>query len=92
VRDASAEMGFIRFALSYGGYALWVDLADFANDAADRWRESGALPEGLDSMRACLFFEQRRYRHFDRAPQGQEADYVWALIDAIREACPDKRR
>src|ERR1022692_209497 len=79
---ADWELDFNNFALSYDGYSLWVDVGDFANGVARNWSSSGQLPGDLDSLRACLFFEQRRYHHFGRAPEGKEGGYVWALIDA----------
>src|ERR1700694_1612985 len=57
-----------EFALSYDGYALWQDVGSHANRVAARWVERGDLPRNLDSLRACLFFEQRRYRHFGTDP------------------------
>ena len=35
-------------------------------------------------MRACLFYEQRRCHHFGDYPTGRSAQYMWALVDAIR--------
>ncbi|HVX19133.1 MAG TPA: hypothetical protein VHA73_13970 [Acidimicrobiales bacterium] len=36
-------------------------------------------------MRSFLFFEQRRYRHFDGEPKGRSRAYIDALLTAIAE-------
>lgn len=76
-----------QFALGYDGYALCHDVGGFANQAVQSWRTRHVVPSALDELRACLFFEQRRYHHFGTDPDGPDADYVWALLDAIRAAC-----
>lgn len=40
---------------------------------------------GLTELRACLFFEQRRFRHFGDEPQGNDRDFINALLEAIRQ-------
>ena len=76
-----------EFALSFDGYSLWVDVGAYANATSQNWYARGVLPNDLDSLRACLFFEQRRYRHFDTEPGGSDATYIRALLNAIRAAC-----
>jgi hypothetical protein len=39
---------------------------------------------GLTELRACLFFEQRRFRNFGWDPGPDEMCYVRALLNAIR--------
>jgi hypothetical protein len=76
-----------EFALTFNAYDRVGDfhqVSRIANDAAAAYRASGVLPAGLDTLRTTLFFEQRRYRHFDRAPVGSELDYVEALVREIR--------
>jgi hypothetical protein len=60
-------------------------LGDAANGAAKAWRETGALPDDLSLLRSFLFFEQRRYRHFDGEPKGRSRAYIDALLTAIAE-------
>jgi hypothetical protein len=31
-----------------------------------------------------LFFEQRRFNHFGREPEGEDLNYIRSLIDRIR--------
>ena len=56
-----------------------------ANAAAERWEASGELPESLTGLRTSLFFEQRRWRHFDEHPDRHTMRYIRALLETIRE-------
>lgn len=76
-----------EFALTFDGYAAVSeskDLGDLANRAVDRWHDTGRLPESLVELRSLLLFEQRRYRHLDMEPEGEEMVYIKALVEAIR--------
>lgn len=73
-----------EFALTFDGYAAFDNLGDLANAVRDGWGEDGRLPSDLSELRGCLFFEQRRYRHFDGEPVGEDLVYVQALVEAIR--------
>jgi hypothetical protein len=73
------------FALSYDGYSHHGDqCAQIANAAAHRYSQEGELPESLDELRTCLFFEQRRWHHFGDTPDGEARRYFEALLEAIR--------
>jgi hypothetical protein len=74
-----------EFALSYDGYAYWSDVAELASRALRRWTRDGTLPTGLDELRGCLFYEQRRWHHFGYEPYGRAAEYAGALLEAIAE-------
>jgi hypothetical protein len=78
-----------RFALSFNGYEWWGSFqkcAEVANLAVKTYRESGVLPESLTDLRTCLFFEQRRWRHFGFDPDEEAMRYISALLEAIRES------
>ena len=78
-----------RFALTFDGYACLGDgCGGVANAAAERFSSSGAVPTDLRTLRSCLFFEQRRYRHMDAVPTGQDLKYIRALVEAIRDQVP----
>jgi hypothetical protein len=66
-----SEIGW--FALRFDGYAELgqQEVATLANRASDYYREHGTIDDRLDlaQLRGCLFFEQRRYRHFGHAPR-----------------------
>jgi hypothetical protein len=72
------------FALSYDGYEYWADLPELARRVVQRWTRSRTLPGALDELRACLFYEQRRWHHFGEEPTGRSAEYMRAILDAIR--------
>lgn len=87
--SASAEWYEIgRFALSFNGYERWGSFrkcAEIGNRGAEAFRAEGALPESLTELRTCLFFEQRRWRHFGFDPDEQGMEYIRALVERIRE-------
>jgi hypothetical protein len=71
------------FALSYDGYGYWDDLATLAGRVLQHWTRRRALPDTLDELRGCLFYEQRRWNHFGEEPTGRSAEYMWAMVDTI---------
>lgn len=82
------------FALAFNGYHRWPDspsCGDIANDAKEHYRETGQLPQDLDVLRSCLFFEQRRWRHFGDVPEGEDLAYIKALVEAIRGHVQQRR-
>ena len=75
------------FAVSFDGYAHWGDrCAEFAEAAAAAFHDHGAVPASLSDLRACLFYEQQKWRWQDRDPDGPSRAYLQALLDAIRAA------
>jgi hypothetical protein len=90
------QMVWIRFALTFDGYAekgTREECAAFANAVRESWERSGTLPGGLSDLRAALYYEQRRWRWSDEAPfTDREWRYWRSLVDAIRHVllCADK--
>jgi hypothetical protein len=75
--DASwAEMG--EFALTFDGYKVWGSFEKCAEIANSRRHES------LTDLRTCLFFEQRRWRHFGENPVEETMVYIRSLVEEIR--------
>jgi hypothetical protein len=72
------------FSLSYDGYAYWDDVSELATRWVRGWTRDRTLPTSIDEVRACLFYEQRRWHHFGEEPNGRGAQYVWALLDTVR--------
>lgn len=75
------------FAHSFNGYAYWGSFekcAKIANDSGRAWKETEIVPTSLTNLRTCLFFEQRRWRHFGYDPDEKTVRYFHALIEAIR--------
>jgi hypothetical protein len=69
-----------QFALRYEGYAEmggFEALGDLANSKSF---------STLDEARACLFFEQRRWRHFGDHPDDETMIYIEKLLEFIRRA------
>lgn len=75
-----------EFALTYDGYAYWSGLGELATRALQSWTRYGSLPDDLDELRACLFFEARRWHHFGGDPRGRAASYAADLLAAITTA------
>jgi hypothetical protein len=80
------------FALTYDGYAYWSDVAELATRARQRWTRHGALPDGLDELRACLFYEGRRWHRLGGEPRGRATCYVADLLEAIGASVPEPLR
>jgi hypothetical protein len=72
------------FALSYDGHAYWYGLPELVHRVLGGWIRDESLPDDLGELRACLFYEQRRWHHFGDDPAGRSADFMWTLVDAIR--------
>jgi hypothetical protein len=78
------------FALSYNAYDRrggFESAAELGNAALSRWNVRNELPSDLDTARAALFFEQRRYHHFGDDPTGENERYVRSLVERIRDLC-----
>ena len=74
----ATEGELIRFAHTFNGYEAFGSFEACA-EIANRGDHSS-----LDHLRACLFFEARRWRHFGEAP-GPETLAEWReLVDKIR--------
>ena len=63
-----------EFALTFDGYEL-PNCAELANSRTAKT---------LSEIRAILFFEQRRFRHFGYYPKGDDLVYIRTLIQDIR--------
>ena len=64
-----------KFALTFNGYEV-PNCADIANTRSAK---------SLTELRAALFFEQRRYRHFGSKPTGEDLHYIRTLVKRIRD-------
>lgn len=65
------------FALTFNGYeecGSFEECARIANEAR---------PTTLTELRACLFFEQRRWRHFGDEPDEEDMTYIKGLVEQI---------
>ena len=84
-----------NFALTFDGYTYFGGdqealprLQDFAESVSAAFRKDGQLPAiDLALLRACLFFEQRRWCKHSMEPScsPELASYLDALLRAIRD-------
>ena len=76
----------LEFASTFNGYeAYGEDLAPMANEVMHRWHKSKILPDDLNSIRACLFFEGRRGRFVGGYPDESDMPYLRALFVEIQK-------
>ena len=86
IPDASADWDVIgEFALSFPGYDIHGSFERCA-DIANEQRHAT-----LTDLRTCLFFEQRRWRHFGEEPDGEAMQYIKSLVQKIRERVDERR-
>ena len=79
-----------RYALTMDGYTyaktnLGVECGDLANQKLEIFETSGIWQASFEELRCCLFFEQRRWRHFGTDPSGDQLAGIQALCKAISE-------
>lgn len=67
-----------RFALTFHGYAAFPD--ELCGTIAN-----ARLHRSIDEIRACLFFEFRRYRHGGWGPSEEDARYLRVLVEKLRK-------
>ncbi|NIP83418.1 MAG: hypothetical protein GWM90_31000, partial [Gemmatimonadetes bacterium] len=61
--SAQHVQALTEFALSFDGYAHWGErCGERAAAVATAYRESGEFPADLADLRACLFYEQQKWR------------------------------
>lgn len=84
-RGAGLE-DIIRFAYTFDGYAHYgmEACAALANAALSAYYHHETLPDDLTELRACLFFEARRWTLYQSAPDTKATIYIFALIDRIK--------
>jgi hypothetical protein len=77
-RDADWNI-ITEFALTFDGYKIWGSFDKCAEIANARRHDC------LTELRTCLFFEQRRWRHFGEEPDAEGMEYIRGLVQKIRE-------
>ena len=87
VPEAGAAWSEIQeFALTFNGYSFWNGFDRCAAIA------NAKQPQNLTELRTCLFFEQRRWRHFGETPDAESMAYIRTLVNGIREEVDRIRR
>lgn len=77
-----------EYALTFDGYPYAKEqfhrhCGDLANERLGAYRRSGVWDGTFEELRCCLFFEQRRWRQFERDPEGEDLAGIIALHSAI---------
>lgn len=78
---------YARFAVTFSPNDR-EGCAEFAAGAFANWRRTSDVPRTLQELRACLWFEQRRWRFMGREPDAEGMQYAAALIRAMRNHLP----
>lgn len=76
-----------NYALTHNGYEHNPNVAGFANTLSVYFYEKKEIPFSytIDDLKDCLFYEQRRFRHYGWAPEGEDLKYIQALLSEIRD-------
>ena len=75
------------FALTFNGYKHWGSFKrcrEVAEHGVTLYRGKKVLNQSLTDLRTCLFFEVRRWKHYEKSPSKKGMDYVHGLVEAIR--------
>jgi hypothetical protein len=75
------------FALTFSGYAHWGSFKkcrEVAQQGVKLYHGQQVLTQSLTDLRTCLFFEARRWKHYEKDPSKKGMEYIHALTDAIR--------
>ena len=106
------DQPLMRFAMSFNGYRFMTNmpsaenipakhgLGEFANLAMQTYEQKQSLPQSLSELRACLFFEGRRWHYLGSAigayeafdKEGKATSYIHALLEAIARKIRDGER
>jgi hypothetical protein len=81
-----------HYALTVDGYEfaktrLGKECGDLANERLKQYQEDRKWTGTFEELRCCLFFEQRRWRHFGNDPEGQD---LVAIRDLYRAVCEQR--
>lgn len=85
-RGASLDE-LVKFAYTFDGYAHFgmEACAELANSALSAYYHNEVLPDDITDLRACMFFEARRWTLYQTMPDTRATIYIFALIDKIKE-------
>ena len=77
----------VAFAYGFDGYAHYglAACGELANRTLATFLAERRLPDDLDELRACLYFEARRWIVLEREPDTRARLYVGALLDQLAE-------
>ena len=78
------------YALTVNGYdysvqQFGIECGELANERAHVFSQTGVWQGSFEELRCCLFFEQRRWRHFGIDPEGNQLLEVQKLYLAVSQ-------
>ncbi|MEV0132466.1 hypothetical protein AB0H83_28880 [Dactylosporangium sp. NPDC050688] len=85
--EGAGFAALVTFAHTYNGYDLHggsSGLAEVVVPVQRAWERTGALPDDVDTLRACLFFQQRSHYWDGGLWDFETAPFVVALLARIR--------
>ena len=83
----AAWKSIVPFALTFNGYKHWGSFKkcrEVATLGLEQYRKKKKLAQPLTDLRTCLFFEVRRWKHFEKNPSKEGMLYIRALLEEIR--------
>jgi hypothetical protein len=92
VPDPRADFeAIVAFAYGFDGYARFglEACGTLANRVLATYLAERRLPDDLDELRACLFFEARRWIVLEREPDTRARLYVGALLTHLGDRLDD---
>ena len=86
-RPGSSFADVVVFAYTFDGYAHYgmEACANLANQTLSGYYKEESLPEDVNELRACLFFEARRWMLYGSMPDTMANIYIAALIQKLKE-------
>ncbi len=86
-KQGSSFADVVVFAYTFDGYAHYgmEACAALANEALSVYYKQESLPEDISALRACLFFEARRWMLYGSMPDTKANIYIAALIKRLKE-------
>ena len=89
--DDDADLHTVwHYALTLDGYVFSLaqfgrECGDLANERLHEYRQTGHWRGSFEELRCCLFFEQRRWRHFGYEPEGEDLTAILELFGTVCE-------
>jgi hypothetical protein len=83
----AAWKNILPFAHTFNGYEHWGSVQkcrEIAKLGVELHKAHQDLTQSLTDLRTCLFFEARRWKHLEKAPNKTGMEYIHALVEAIR--------
>lgn len=90
----AAWKNILPFAHTFNGYEHCGSVKkcrEVARQGIVLYKSNQDLAQSLTDLRTCLFFEARRWKHFEKTPTKTGMVYIHALVEAIRVRVQEKK-